>query len=202
MYAKIKNEKMVNAKKMKEITGNDAIVARELFQNSRNGVTSNGVTNKTVFRSMNCGSDEITVEEATKICVDNNKYAIVGYHCGEIVAVKIGEEIVHGHVNLYMVSNKCRYGKNNFYVEVIGIIKVNKKYNKIDEYFENHYEITNTESDIVDTHFSYVFFCKNVNCDMSLHDFRQAEARWLRDKGIVNKINVFGRSCYVGVKII
>ena len=123
LFGKEKNtmKTYFRADEMKEATGNGKIAGRKLMQENR-------VLDST-FKSMNCNSEEINVMDATKIAVNDRVYAIVGYHCGEILAVKIGEEIVDGFVNLYMIKNRAILCEaklawlNCFKVEKIGIIE-------------------------------------------------------------------------------
>jgi len=80
------------------------------------------------FNVMNCNSEKINVKNATKIAIGDRVYAIIGYHCGEILAVKIGEEIINGYANLYMIKNRVFFNEsklefvNQYSVEKIAVV--------------------------------------------------------------------------------
>ena len=132
LFGKEKNtmKTYFRADEAKKATGNKEIFARELKEATEEIIASmqeNRVLHNN-FNVMNCNSEKINVKNATKIAIGDRVYAIIGYHCGEMLAVKIGEEIVNGYANLYMIKNRVLFDEsklefvNKFRVEKIAVV--------------------------------------------------------------------------------
>lgn len=174
----------------------------------------NRVVGHKVFPKLNDLGDTISVADSTKICVNGQVYAIVGYHCEQILAVKIGEEIIDGTVSLYIVRNAYSYDEksfkwvNRFRVEKSGIVNIEDEIDEdagIEDFFYGWYEVTDNENDFLDTHDSYNVFRNMRGSSLTFSKFRAAEKKWLEENGITKKTKVrkngLLRNCYVGVKI-
>lgn len=77
------------------------------------------------------------------------------------------------------------------------------------QFFEDYYEITHDPADFLIQEECFKEYCEQIYMrGATLYAFRQAEARWLREHGIIEKqkkpVNSYGlrRKCYVGVRMI
>ena len=102
---------------------------------------NNRVNTFCVFDTLNDNAKEVSVMDATKIYIGLDVFAVIGYHCGQLLGVKICDiPDDNGHVGLYLLKNSYGYVANkkmvnSFKAELVGYTKIKKvnKDNKINK---------------------------------------------------------------------